>query len=268
MHVSPLPRVAGDERQATNELLHDSRVVAIAGVAEAFGDAVFVDFPLAFGFGGVHKEARKDASLTRPLRAVLVDPVPGHVRASDAERLSSQESYDDRGREMSTLAYATLTTRREAAPPGTSTSQSPPGVKSYVDATAALVPAEVLTLHAVILSITTKTHQGTTGNSITEITEPQTLSWAFFGLLVLGVVLYAVPRVRTWERLDFVRMLIPPIAFVAWTMLQKATAFDAVCPQLREVPRTVIALFVAVLLGLAAVLLAYRADRHPPRTGK
>ena len=71
---------------------------------------------------------------------------------------------------MSTIAYAQFTTRREAAAPGTSTSASPPGVKTYVDALAALVPAEVLTLHALILSVTTKVD----GN-VTQITETRTL---------------------------------------------------------------------------------------------
>ena len=57
---------------------------------------------------------------------------------------------------MSTLAYARLTTSREAAAPHTSTPKSP-GVGTYIDAFAALVPAEVLTLHAVIISYTTRT---------------------------------------------------------------------------------------------------------------
>lgn len=168
---------------------------------------------------------------------------------------------------MSTWAYATLTTKRDQASPGTSASESPPGVKSYVDVLAALVPAEVLTLHAVILSFTTKTQQGETGNSMTAITEPGTLSWAFFGLLLLSVVLYAVPRFRMWDRLDFFRVAIPPLAFVAWTMLQRATAFDAVWPQLGEAPRTVVSLFAAVLLGLLAATLAYRADQKSPPAG-
>jgi hypothetical protein len=165
---------------------------------------------------------------------------------------------------MSTLAYAALTTKREQAPPGTSTSGSAPGVRTYVDALAALVPAEVLALHAVILSFTTSTKQGEEGNSITTITEAATLFWAFFALILLTIVLYVVPRFRTWDRLDFVRAAIPPVAFVAWTMLQKATAFDAVCPQMREAPRTVVALFVAVFLGVIATALAYSADQKNP----
>ena len=165
---------------------------------------------------------------------------------------------------MSTLAYATLTTRRDEAPSGESTSKSPPGVTSYIDAVAALVPAEVLTLHAVILSFTTETRQDAAGKSITEITEPGTLTGAFFGLLLLSVVLYVVPRVLKKDRFDWLRATIPPAAFVAWTMLQRATAFDAVWPGLGEAPRTVVALFVAVVLGVIATALAKKADQRNP----
>lgn len=162
---------------------------------------------------------------------------------------------------MSTLAYAAFTTKREQAAPNTSTSQSPPGVSTYVDAFAALVPAEVLTLHALILPVTTRTV-----NAATEITHPGTLSWAFLGLLLLSVVLYVAPRLVAgkWDRLDYLRTAIPPLAFVGWTMLQRATAFDAVFPNLAEAPRTVGALFLGVVLGLVAVALAYKADQKNP----
>ena len=159
---------------------------------------------------------------------------------------------------MSTLAYAALTTKREQAAPGTSTSGSPPGVSKYIDALAALVPAEVLTLHAVILSFTTSTK-----GSTTTITAPGTLAGAFYGLVGLSILLYVAPRFGRLDRLDFFRAAIPPIAFVAWTMLQRATAFDAVAPGLDPAPRSVIALFVAVLLGLAAAALAHVADQKP-----
>jgi len=164
---------------------------------------------------------------------------------------------------MSTLAYAALTTRRILAAPGTSTSTSPPGVTSYMDAVAALVPAEVLTLHAVILSVTTTT-DATGGKPVTEIDDLVALQWAFWGMIVLSVVLYVVPRFRTREKLDLARAAIPPASFVVWTMLQRATAFDAVDPTLPAGRRTVIAVFAAVILGLAATTLAGKADQKPP----
>lgn len=161
---------------------------------------------------------------------------------------------------MSTLAYALLTTSRDNAAPGTSTSTSPPGVRTYVDALAALVPTEVLTLHAVFVSVTTKVE-----GSTTTITQPGILAGAFFGLLLLSSILYASWRVlaKKWERLDYLRMLIPPLALFGWTMLQRSTAFDAVFPRVEEATRTIGAVFLAVGLGLAAAALAYKADQSP-----
>jgi hypothetical protein len=157
---------------------------------------------------------------------------------------------------MSTLAYAEFTTKREEAAPGSSSSQNPPGVSTYVDALSALVPAEVLTLHALILSATTKVD-----NATTVISEPQTLRWAFVGLVVMSIVLYVAPRFSKWDRLDYLRAAIPPLAFLAWTMLQRSTAFDAVAPALKDAPRTVTGLFLGVVLGLVAAALANKADQ-------
>jgi hypothetical protein len=121
-----------------------------------------------------------------------------------------------------------------------------------------LVPAEVLSLHAVILSVTTKTV-----NATTQIIAPDTLAGAFYGLIVLSIVLYVAPRLmaRKWDRMDYLRAVIPPLAFIGWTMLQRATAFDAIFPGMDEATRTVLALFLGVLLGLLAAALAYRADQ-------
>lgn len=163
---------------------------------------------------------------------------------------------------MSTLAYAALTTLRDQQPPDTGATTSQPNIRNYIDTVAALIPAEVLTLHAVILSFTTETKAGTDGNAVTTITEPATLGYAFFGLLILSMVLYLVPRFRERDKYDWFRVFIPPIAFVAWTMLQKSTAFDAVWPGLAEAPRTVAALFVAVGLALLASSLGKKAGQR------
>jgi hypothetical protein len=164
---------------------------------------------------------------------------------------------------MSTIAFAALTTRRNQVAKGAKDATLSPDVKSYVDMVAALVPAEVLTVHAMILSLTTTTTTGTTGDATTAITDPAALKLAFWGLVVLSVVLYVVPRFRTRDRLDLGRVLIPPAAFVAWTMLQRATAFDAVWPSLGNGTRTVFALLLAVLLGVVAAAFAIGADKKP-----
>lgn len=160
---------------------------------------------------------------------------------------------------MSTIAYAALTSAREKAEPGTSRSVSP-GVGNYVDAFAALVPAEVLTAHAVVLSFTTTT-TNQAGDLVTTITEPGTLKGVFVALLVLSVLLYVAVHFRNWDRYDYIRMLIPPFAFVGWMMLQKATAFDAVLPNLGQASRDAIAIIGAIVLGVIAGLLAFQADQ-------
>jgi hypothetical protein len=80
------------------------------------------------------------------------------------------------------------------------------------------------------------------------------------------MVLYGGARVasKSWNRYDFLRIFIPPLAFVGWTMIQKATAFDAVYPGLAAAPRTAIALFGAILLGMLSTVLAYKADQNIP----
>lgn len=163
---------------------------------------------------------------------------------------------------MSTLAYAAFTAAREKAPPRTSTSDSLSDVKTYVGVLAALVPAEVLTAHGVILAFTTSKD----ASGKISIDDRPLLSASFYGLVLLCILLYWVARRRKlpWVPLDYVRMLIPPAAFVGWTMLQRATAFDALALNLSYPARSVIAVFLAVLLGIATSVLAIQTDRRAP----
>jgi hypothetical protein len=167
---------------------------------------------------------------------------------------------------MSTLAYAAMTRKREEAAPGTSTKTNSPGVGTYVDALAALVPAEVLTAHAAILTFTTDTVTDAEGKATVTITQPGTLSGVFYALIAVSMILYAAGRLTAikWDRWDCLRMLIPPLAFVGWTMLQKATAFDAIAPHFNQASRSATAIIGAIVLGLIAAGLAYKADRKTP----
>ena len=191
---------------------------------------------------------------------------------------------------MSTIAYAQLTTKREEAAPGKSSTTSGPGIRSYIDSFAALVPTEVLTLHALIVAATTKTATaaaapaagvvptlGASGAQATATTQSlgttttilpdgvQPLTTAFWLLIVLSVVLYAVPRYfgGKWDKFDFIRASIAPLAFVGWTMLQRATAFDAAFPSVSSVERTVYALILGAVLGGVTAALAAKADDKP-----
>ncbi len=176
---------------------------------------------------------------------------------------------------MSTIIYSSLSSQREKAPPpGAAGLKSQPGVSNYLDMVAALVPAEVLSLHAVIISFTTEQLESESGagadvSAATIITDPGVLKASFLGLVVLSVVLYLMPRLTSKVKtplnlLDIGRSFIPPFAFVAWTMLQPITAFDAVFPDAVGAGRTVGALFLAVALGIAAGALAKVAENRPP----
>jgi hypothetical protein len=153
---------------------------------------------------------------------------------------------------MSTLLYGVLANKKKRI--GTeAASSSPTSLGTYINVLAALVPAEVLAVHAIVLLVTTRVAESTT-----TIYDPATLKTAFWVLVGLSAGLYAIPRLftRTWERLDWTRVAIPPFAFAGWTMLNRATAFDAAFPGVREAPRTLIGVVLAVILGLVAAKVA------------
>jgi hypothetical protein len=165
-------------------------------------------------------------------------------------------------------------------------------VGGYVEAMAALVPTEVLTLHALILSATTQIiptksigdaaksaivgkmdATGAAPNTITVISDASSLAIAFWVLALISMALYLVPRLyAAWTAAkaeqtgwraqmgaaDWARAAIPPLAFTAWTMLQRATAFDAACPHLTESQRTVFGLLLAAVVIAGASWLAYK----------
>jgi hypothetical protein len=171
---------------------------------------------------------------------------------------------------MSSFAAGYLSTVREAAQPGKSETTDSPGVKTYIDALAALVPAEVMVAHGVILANATQlTTASKDSNASTRITDPAALRIAFVALTVMASGAYLAGRIvaaRTkhtsvrWDYADILRALIPALAFVGWTMLQSPTAFDAWGLQWSEALRITIAVVGGLGLGLAASLLAYQVD--------
>ena len=176
---------------------------------------------------------------------------------------------------MSTVAFGALTTRREISPSRESTSNQPPGVSSYVDTLAALVPAEVLAIQALILSIVT----ATSGAGRTTVTDPGTLRVAFWLLVALSAVLYVlgrrpmptsaeqrksadgIPFFEHWEWQDWIRLVIPAAAFAAWTMLEPVSAWNAVDPHISVGMRTLIATVTAVVLAAITKALVSHVDK-------
>jgi hypothetical protein len=99
-----------------------------------------------------------------------------------------------------------MTRKREEAQPGTSTTSQSPELRTYVDALAAIVPAEVLTAHAAVLTFTT-----TTDKTLVTIQAEATLFLVFWALTGLSMLLYTTGRLTasSWDGWGFVRILIP-----------------------------------------------------------
>jgi hypothetical protein len=165
---------------------------------------------------------------------------------------------------MSSLVYGIITAKRTAAPAGQSQSTAAPGIGTYIDTLAALVPAEALALYLVIvIPYATQTTSGR-GKSVTVISDPRLLQWSCAGLLALCSLLYLVGRQRApFSVSDVLRFFIPPMAFMVWLLPQNAGVWNIWWPGSSIGERTLIAAFAAVLLGIAAGLLGQLADAMP-----
>jgi hypothetical protein len=170
---------------------------------------------------------------------------------------------------MSSFVYGAVSRKREQADERRSTQDQPPGLRSYVDAVAALVPAEVLVLHTAIMSGAARTahHQVTTGHGHhhkthevvqTTFTETGThWDYIFAGLCLFSAFLYAAGHLQgpDWKKhanwVDLLRVLIPPAAFVVWTIGQKGSMFYAIHSGLSTADRLAI---VGIGGGVLAVL--------------
>jgi len=150
-------------------------------------------------------------------------------------------------------------------------------VKRWVDVVAALVPAEILALHALAMTLGTTT-TGAGDDATTVISRPGDMRLIFWGLVVLAPLLYLVGvllkalkgpatggslvgRVLGWRHV--VRALIASAAFVSWTMLQPSTAFDALGVELSGLLRASIAAVVAILISVVTAVLAAVSDKQP-----
>ncbi len=162
---------------------------------------------------------------------------------------------------MSVIAFATQMKAREDTTPEqiNASKDTPNGTKDYLIVLAGLVPAEALALHAIAIAVATgKSADG----KQTVITDPSALKWTFWGLIALTMFLYASVHLKTWDRYDWARVLIPPASFVAWSMLQSPSAFDAaVGDRVSAGGRPLIAAFAAVVLAVLAQKLVGTADR-------
>jgi hypothetical protein len=149
---------------------------------------------------------------------------------------------------MSTLVYAALTSKRlSASSKSASRDAEAPGVKTYVDTLASLVPGEILALHAAYISTTT--------------TPPW---WTLAVALVLCAVVYLVGRLtakdaKPLEWWDCFRCSVPVLAFFVWTMLTKPSVFGA--DWLKATDRQLIGLTLAAVVILYASVFNYFANK-------
>jgi hypothetical protein len=156
---------------------------------------------------------------------------------------------------MSAFVYGRLTRIRSSA----ALEGANGGLGRYIDALAALVPSEVLALHAVVMSVAAKTQQA--GPKI-DPDAVKSLQWSFGGFIVLSLVLYLLGRgAGPRSPRDWLRAAIPPVAFIGWSMLQRTTVYDAfsgtaIQAWVLDPKRTIAALFSAVVLGAVSVWLA------------
>jgi hypothetical protein len=125
----------------------------------------------------------------------------------------------------------------------------------YVALIAAIVPADVLAVHAIVLGLTTTTDASGT----TTITNADLLKTSFLGLLVLSVFLYLIARgITGWKGADWVLFAIPPLAFVAWTGL---IGTSALTPWVSTViPKDALIVLCTIL---AVILIAIQTKLRP-----
>lgn len=148
--------------------------------------------------------------------------------------------------------------------------EEPAAKNRLVAGVLALLPGEVILLHSAILSVAVKTEgipdEGSNGLQV--LANPSVLTFAFFFLLVGSSLLYVAGRFRSgnWDhRWDYLRMCIPPVAFVAWSLLEPATALDHVLASSHALASSldtdwqgVLGLCLAVTVVSVASLVAYR----------
>lgn len=120
-------------------------------------------------------------------------------------------------------------------------------------ALAAIIPADVLAAHAVLLTLFTTTD----ADGVTKITDGLWLGRLFIALVVAAAVIYLLGR-RSFERADLIRMLIPPLALVGWAALANTSGLTPLIP--KDIPHQVV---VGSAVVAAGVIIALNAKLAP-----
>jgi hypothetical protein len=97
---------------------------------------------------------------------------------------------------MSSFGYGYVTAKRVAAPAGRSQTTAIPGMSTYIDTLAALVPAEALALYAAVVAPNVINTVSVSGKTATVVSDSTLLGWSCAGLLILSAGLYIAGRVK------------------------------------------------------------------------
>jgi hypothetical protein len=176
---------------------------------------------------------------------------------------------------VSALLYGALTAKRETTL-GDTTSDVAPGFKTYVDALAALVPAEVLAAALALtpLSSNSTRAEGGTSEATVNVTSHSDLKLTFYILFFLGPILYLIGHTKglrtrstlSWS--DLARMFIPAFAFIGWMAAQHpSTLFDAAV-SISDAKKAIFIVVGSIVLGALAARLGIRADQQNPASQK
>ena len=170
---------------------------------------------------------------------------------------------------MSTLTYAVLTTKRKDEISAVKISALP----RFIDTISALAPVEALLIHAIVANATIERDAGSTW----KISDTMALQWLWGVLIAFTVAGYVASRklsspvreasAETSRKdplcaADFARCLIPGLALVAWLMLERPSAFDAVAAELDGTCRLIISLSTFGVLAVVATVLQPRPDEN------
>jgi hypothetical protein len=101
-----------------------------------------------------------------------------------------------------------------------------------VEGLAAVIPADVIALHALVLAATTETVAATkSAEGAVRIVSRTALQWSLPVLALLAIGLFVLGHLKAsespswrWDKLDFVRMFLPASAFLAWAALTGTSA--------------------------------------------
>jgi hypothetical protein len=122
---------------------------------------------------------------------------------------------------MSAFLYGRLIRQQEALK-GDTAAAARAEQNKLVTTVAALIPTEIIALHALMVSCTT-----TTSHGITTITKRAPLQASLIVMILLSVVVFVIGRSgKEWTKRDFVRVWLPPAAVLAWTGLIGTSALS------------------------------------------